>query len=291
MNARLLYTSQCFLGEGPCWHPTRNSCFWVDIENRRLYEYDWPNGHHIREWTFSRRISLVVIDTDDKLILGMEGGIMRFDPDTGDSHWLLDLEKEYEKHRCNDGGVDREGRLWVGTLHRDFTPGVASLYRIDKDLTPHREIGDVTISNGIAWSADDTRLYFIDSPRRTIASYLYDKHTGHLVFEKIAVQIPEGLGDPDGMAIDEEDMLWVAHWGGHGVYRWDPHTGALLDVIKVPAPNVSSCAFAGASLDQLVITTARQDLTSQQLAQYPHSGDIFTAQLPVKGVPARRCSI
>jgi sugar lactone lactonase YvrE len=291
MNARLLHTPQCFLGEGPCWHPARNSCFWVDIENCRLYEYDWPNGNQVREWTFHRRISLAVIDTAGKLILAMEGGLMRFDPDTGDSHWLLDLEKEYKKHRCNDGGVDREGRLWVGTLHRDFIPGVASLYCIDKDLIPQRRITNVTISNGIAWSGDDTRLYFIDSPQRTIASYLYDKHTGHLTFEKIVVQIPEGLGDPDGMTIDEEDTLWVAHWGGHGVYRWDPCTGALLDVIKVPAPNVSSCAFAGGSLDHLVITTARQDLTPQQLSEYPHSGDIFVARLPVKGVPARRCSI
>jgi len=291
MNARLLHTTQCFLGEGPCWHPARNSCFWVDIENRRLYEYDWHNSRLLQEWTFQRRISLTVIDKDNRLILGMEGGLMRFDPDTGDSHWLLDLEKEYEKHRCNDGGVDREGRLWIGTLHRDFIPGVASLYCIDKDMAPHRKIADVTISNGIAWSGDDTRLYFIDSPRRTVESYLYDKHTGHLTFEKVAVQIPEGMGDPDGMAIDEEDMLWVAHWGGHGVYRWDPSTGALLDVIKVPAPHVSSCAFAGESLDHLVITTARQDLTPQQLAEYPHSGNVFVAQLPVKGTPPRRCKL
>jgi sugar lactone lactonase YvrE len=236
-------------------------------------------------------VTLVVIDTDDRLILGMEGGLMRFDPDTGDSRWLLDLEKEYVKHRCNDGGVDREGRLWVGTLHRDFIQGVASLYCIGEDLVPQRKIADVTISNGIAWSEDDTRLYFIDSRRRSVESYLYDKRTGHLVFEKVAVQIPAGMGDPDGMAIDEEGMLWVAHWGGYGVYRWDPRTGALLDAIKVPAPHVSSCAFAGESLDHLVITTARQGLTPQQTAEYPHSGDVFVIQLPVKGTPARRCRL
>jgi len=291
MTTQLLHASQCFLGEGPCWHPRRNSCFWVDIENRRLYELDWPRGARIREWTFHRRVSLVVIDTDDKLLLGMEGGVMRFDPDTGDSRWLLDLEKEYERHRANDGGVDREGRLWIGTLHRDFIPGAASLYCIGEDLVPQQRISDVTISNGIAWSGDDTRLYFIDSPQRTIASYLYDKHTGNLEFEKIAVRVPEGMGDPDGMTIDEEGMLWVAHWGGYGVYRWDPHTGAVLDVIKVPAPHVSSCAFAGGSLDHLVITTAQQGLTPQQLKEYPHSGDTFVAQVPAKGTPVRRCKL
>lgn len=291
MNARLLHASQCFLGEGPCWHPRRNSIFWVDIENRRLYEYDWPNGAHMRHWKFPQRVTLVVIDKDDRLILGMEDGVMRFDPDTGESHWLFDLEKEYKKHRCNDGSVDREGRLWVGTLHRDFIPGSGALYCIGEDLAPQKRIADVTISNGIAWSEDDTRLYFIDSPQKTIASYLYDKHTGHLVFEKIAVRIPEGMGEPDGMTIDEEGMLWVAHWGGYGVYRWDPRTDALLDVIKVPVPNVSSCVFAGASLDHLVITTAQQDLTPQQLKEYPHSGDVFVVQPQVKGTPARRCRL
>ena len=291
MNARLLHTSQCFLGEGPCWHPGRNSCFWVDIENRRLYEHAWPRDAQVHEWTFDRRVTLVVIDTDDKLILGMEGGVMRFDPDTGERQWLADVEKGYEKHRCNDGGVDPEGRLWVGTLHRDFTPGVASLYCIGEDLVPRQKIADVTISNGIAWSRDNTRLYFIDSPRRCVASYLYDAASGHIEFEKIAVQIPEGMGDPDGMAIDEEGMLWVAHWGGYGVYRWDPRTGALLDVIKVPVPNVSSCAFAGESLDHLVITTAQQDLTAQQLKEYPHSGDTFVVQVPVKGTPGQRCKL
>ncbi|HEY8967962.1 MAG TPA: SMP-30/gluconolactonase/LRE family protein, partial [Puia sp.] len=267
MNARLLYASQCFLGEGPCWHPARKSCFWVDIENQRLYEYQWPKGKFVRQWIFHHRVTLVVIGEDGNLLLGMEGGIMRFDPDTGKSRWLLDLEKNLAKHRCNDGGVDRQGRLWVGTLHRDFITGVASLYCIDEDLVPRTRLSGVTISNGMAWSQDDTRLYYIDSPRRRIESYLYDAATGQIEFEKVAVQVPDGIGDPDGMTIDEEGMLWVAHWGSFSVHRWNPRNGQMLDTIRVPAPNVSACAFAGESLDHLIITTARQDLSLEQLDQ------------------------
>jgi len=291
MNARLLYASQCFLGEGPCWHPARKSCFWVDIENQRLYEYQWPEGKFVRQWIFHHRVTLVVIGEDGNLLLGMEGGIMRFDPDTGKSRWLLDLEKDLVKHRCNDGGVDRQGRLWVGTLHRDFITGVAALYCIDEDLVPQKRLSGVTISNGMAWSLDDTRLYYIDSPRRCIESYLYDAATGQIEFEKVAVQVPDGIGDPDGMTIDEEGMLWVAHWGSFSVHRWNPRNGQMLDTIRVPAPNVSCCAFAGESLDHLVITTARQDLSLEQLDQYPRSGDTFVVQLPVKGVPEQRCRI
>ena len=291
MTAGLLYPSQCFLGEGPCWHPIRKSCFWVDIESQQLYEYQWTGNKPVQKWTFPYRVTLVVIDRHDQLLLGVEGGIIRFDPDKGESRWLLDLEKDRLKHRCNDGGVDREGRLWVGTLHRDFIKGVAALYCIGDDLVPRRQISGVTISNGMAWSRDDSRLYYIDSPRRCIESYRYDRATGQLDFEKVAIAVPDGIGDPDGMAIDEEGMLWVAHWGSSCVHRWDPNDGRMLATINVPAPNVTSCAFVGESLDQLIITTARQDLTPEQLAEYPQSGDLFLVQMPVKGIPEQRCRL
>jgi sugar lactone lactonase YvrE len=291
MNARLLYAAQCYLGEGPCWHPIRQSCFWVDIENQRLFEYQWAGGRPVQQWTFPYRVTLVVIDLRDRLLLGVEGGIIRFDPDTGESSWLLDLEKDKVKHRCNDGRVDRQGRLWVGTLHRDFIKGVAALYCIGEDLIPRRQISDVTISNGMAWSGDDTKLLYIDSPRRCIESYRYDRATGELSFERVAVAVPDGIGDPDGMTIDEEGMIWVAHWGSGCVHRWDPRSSQILATIDVPAPNVTSCSFAGDSLDQLVITTARQDLSPEQLALYPQSGDVFVVQLTVKGIPEHRCRL
>ncbi len=300
MNATHLYSSQCFLGESPFWHEGRKSCFWVDIEDRRLFEYSWPadplqgsNASHpppmVRQWQFDKRVTLVLRDKQDRLLLGMEGGLAKFDLDTGRLEWLMDIEKEMYKHRCNDGGIDSEGRLWVGTLHMDFAEGAGSLYCIDEDLFLQKKIAGVTISNGLVWSPDNTRLYYIDSPRRRVDSFVFDPVSGAIRFEKVAVQIPEHMGGPDGMAIDEEGMLWVAHWGGFGVYRWNPLTGELLDSVKVPVPNVSSCVFGGEELDHLIISTARQDLSAEELARYPQSGDVFVARLPVKGAPVYSC--
>ena len=99
------------------------------------------------------------------------------------------------------------------------------------------------------------------------------------------------MGTPDGMAIDEEGMLWIAHWGGFGVYRWNPFTGEHLDTIEVPVPNVTSCAFAGENLDQLIITTAQENLTEEQMKKYPQSGDVFLAKPGVKGVKAFKCNL
>jgi len=299
MTATHLYPSQCYLGEGPFWHAGRNSCFWVDIENRKLFEYPWGGGPNFGDgvaprvaatvWQFDRRVSLILPDNEGRLLLGMQGGISLFDPGTGAQEWLLDIEKELIKHRCNDGGIDAEGRLWVGTLHMDFDEGAGSLYCIGEDRVPVLKRDSVTISNGMVWSLDNQRLYYIDSPRRAVESFLFDRATGNIVFEKIVVRIPANMGGPDGMTIDEEGMLWVAHWGGFGVYRWNPQTGELLDSVKVPVPNVSCCAWAGSALDHLIITTARQDLSEEELLSYPQSGDLFVAKVGVRGVAGRNC--
>ena len=101
--------------------------------------------------------------------------------------------------------------------------------------------------------------------------------------------VPKNLGTPDGMTIDSEGMLWIAHWGGFGVYRWNPLNGELLSKIEVPAPHVTSCAFAGKDLDQLIITTARKNMSDADFLKYPKSGNIFISQSGYKGLPGNKC--
>jgi len=289
MVASLLYPSQCYLGEGPFWHAERKSCFWVDIEGKKLFEYNWlDKSIKLRELDY--RVTLVVQDKNDHLILGLEGGVARYNLDDENLSWLIDVEKDYHKHRTNDGKVDSKGRLWLGTLHMDFNEGAGSLYSLDENLFLNKKQDRLTIANGLAWSPDNTRLYFIDSPTNKVQSFIYDEATGHIVFEKDVIHIPKEMGAPDGMSIDEEGMLWIAHWGGFGVYRWNPIDGKLLSVLKVPVPNVSSCAFAGENSDHLIITTARQDLNEDELKKYPESGDLFCAKLSVKGMKTNKCA-
>jgi sugar lactone lactonase YvrE len=88
------------------------------------------------------------------------------------------------------------------------------------------------------------------------------------------------------MTIDSEGMLWIALWDGFGVARYNPATGKLLRKIDVPAPKVTSCAFGGENLDVLFITTARVEMSAEELEQYPLSGAIFIAEPGIKGVPA-----
>ena len=286
-KADVLYASQCILGESPLWHSERKSCFWVDIENGILYEYNWIK-QTTRDWKFNYRLTLVLQGKGNQLILALDAKIARFDLETEQIEWLVDVETGSET-RCNDGACDSQGRLWVGTMHLEQKHGAGALYCIENNLKIHKKLSNTTISNGIAWSLDNKRLYFIDSPTQTVQSFIFEQKTGEIIFEENVISIPHEMGSPDGMAIDEEGMLWIAQWGGFGIYRWNPRNGNLIEKIEVPVPQVSSCAFVGENLDYLLITTARENMKDEELKRYPKSGDLFLVRVRVRGVLSNKC--
>jgi sugar lactone lactonase YvrE len=222
-------------------------------------------------------------------ILGLNGGIGRFDPESEKLDYILDIETKNKNIRCNDAACDSKGRLWIGSMDKAFKQGAASLYVIDNNLKITKVLTDLTVSNGISWSPDNSRLYFIDSPTRVIQSFIFNEETGEIQFEKNVIEIPSELGIPDGMTIDQEGMLWIAHWGGYGIYKWNPYNGSLLDKIEIPAQYVTSCTFAGENLDHLVITTAKGDLNQEDLARYPESGNTFWLKVDAKGFESNPC--
>ncbi|HEY6977588.1 MAG TPA: SMP-30/gluconolactonase/LRE family protein [Chitinophagaceae bacterium] len=285
MNASLLYKSNCYLAEGPMWHNERESFFWVDIDGKAFHEYKLQSGD-VRRWQLYHRISLVVESKDGRLILGMENGIAAFNLQTETMEWLVDLERNILTNRSNDGACDAAGRLWIGTMAKDFAPAAGSLYCIDANFSVTKKLEKQTIPNGLVWSLDNKRMYFIDTPTQCVRSFLFDVESGNIQFEKVVIEIDKQNGSPDGMAIDEEGMLWIAQWNGFGVYRWDPLKGRLLDKITLPVPQVSSCVFGGDKLNYLFITTARENMKDADLQKYPDSGNVFIAETKVKGVPA-----
>ncbi|MDV7396857.1 SMP-30/gluconolactonase/LRE family protein, partial [Arthrospira platensis SPKY1] len=104
------------------------------------------------------------------------------------------------------------GRLWVGSMDFGTTNPTANLYRVDGDGMATKMLDSITISNGIVWTSDRKTMYYIDTPTGQIRAYDYDNATGDISNERVAVNVPDTLGHPDGMAIDEADMLWVGMW-------------------------------------------------------------------------------
>ena len=283
-----LHKSQCILGESPYWHAERKSFFWVDIEKGELYEF-----HAVLKKTtkrkFNHRLSLVVEGQGKYLILALDRKIARYDFETEKLTWLIEVEEDQLLNRFNDGACDADGRLWIGTMSTKFTPGSGSLYKITSELSPEKMLGKISISNGMAWTADNETFYYIDSPTQEIRAYHFDLETGEIIMDRTVIRVPKELGTPDGMSIDQEGKLWVAHYGGFGVYCWDPENGKLLKKIPLPVPHVTSCVFGGENLDHLLITTARENLTEAQLQEYPQSGDVFLVKTNTQGFLSNPC--
>lgn len=282
-TSELAYKATATTGEGSIWHPGRQSLFWVDIEGKTLYEY-LPAEKDCRSWQFDRMVSTVVPETDTTVVVSLQNEIVRVNLNDGKTSSVAPIPDQDGQIRCNDGKCDPEGRLWVGTMAFSASQGAGTLYCVLADGSVTTKLQQVTISNGIVWSADKKYMYYNDTPTGKIARYRYDAKTGDIVFDGIAVTLPPGSGGPDGMTIDSEDNLWVAQWGGYGVYCYNPHTGELIAKVQVPAPNVASCAFGGKDLNTLYITTARAGMSAEQLDKYPLSGSVFYCKPNAKGV-------
>lgn len=186
----------------------------------------------------------------------------------------------------NTSELTREPASGATTQNPSEPAGPSGILRTSASLIPSVKLDGVTISNGIAWSADRRTMYYVDTPTRRVSRYRYDDSTGAIAYEGIAVQIPEEMGFPDGMTIDERGNLWIALWGGYGVGCWNPHSGELLHRIFVPCPNAASCAFGGENLDTLYITTAGGAPDSRLRQDYPLSGSLFVCKPGVYGVKA-----
>ena len=285
MEAELVLDAQATLGEGAVWHRRTARLYWVDIEQGEIHAFDPRTGvdevHRV-----GHRVSAVVPRRRGGLMLALDVGFARFDPASGDLTLLGDPEADRPGNRFNDGKCDPLGRFWAGTISLARQQGTAALYCLDAKEQLRRMLSGLTNSNGIAFSPDASTMYHIDTPTLQVCAFDYRAETGEIGNRRVVVDVPIELGKPDGMTIDTEGMLWVALFRGGCVTRWDPRDGSLLATIRVPATQVSSCAFGGSKLDTLYITTARVGLSAEQLAEQPHAGGLFAARPGVWGMEA-----
>lgn len=272
------------LGEGAIWHPTENKLYWVDIEGEQLHVYD-PLTKQNRSYPVGARIGTVVPVEAGGVLVALQTGIHKMDLKTGAFEFVSNPLPD-SAMRFNDGKCDPSGRFWVGSLALDSRKKSSSLYRMDADGAVHTMLNDVTISNGIVWTADRKIMYYNDTPTRTVQAFDFDDATGKISNRRVVITIPLEMGAPDGMTIDVEDKLWIALWGGYAVARFDPVSGQLIQKINVPAPHVTSCAFGGKNLETLYITTARAWVKPETLTEFPLSGSLFATKPGVGGVAA-----
>lgn len=275
--------STCFLGEGPVWSARDNRLLWVDILAPALLTGD-PAAHTFASRPLPELIGAIAPRRRGGLVAAMQSGFKALDPETGALSLIAAPKNHKPGHRFNDGKVDRAGRFWAGTLAMTTAPGEGTLYRLDPDGRVATMDEGFQVSNGMGWSPDDRRFYFVDTGPRRIYAYDFDLASGAIANRRVFVQVPEGEGVPDGLTVDAEGFVWCAHWDGWCVTRYDPD-GRVDRVINLPVPRPTSCAFGGPDLSTLYITSARIRLSAQQLADAPLSGSVFALRAGVRGQP------
>lgn len=254
------------LAEGPSWDAKRGRIYWVDIPARRYHYMDLE----------SRKISTVATkDIITSLYPDKNGGFMgttndsfiKMDPESNSISKIASIDIPTGKVRFNDGKCDSYGNYWAGTMDIKGKERIGKLYSLNSNGKISILLEDLTISNGLCWDTDRKLFYHVDTPTRKVSVYDYSPGTMEIWNRRTAVDFGNLEGNPDGMAIDSQGKLWVAHWGGSCISKWDPQTGKLVKSIEIPAKNVTSCAFGGFEMDRLFITTARNSVEN-------HGGDM-----------------
>jgi sugar lactone lactonase YvrE len=278
-------TEQTILGEGARWDARRGELLRVDIATGRVFR-DRVNDDG----------SLDPVRT--YCVPGTVGAIA---PVAGDDGWLLAagpgfayLTREGTLHpiaavtpagtRMNDAACDRQGRFWAGTLADDHRVGGGALYRLDRDGQVEMVASDFTIANGLGWSPDSATMYVADSHPRVVHAFDFDADHGTIFGARVLISLAEEVGAPDGLTVDATGDLWVAVYGGGSVHHYSPD-GLLLETLKLPAAQVTSCAFAGAGLHWLYVTTGTENWSDAQRQAEPAAGLVYRFETDATGCP------
>jgi len=269
------------LGEGPWWDAATGILLWVDIDGRLLQRFD-PRSGRTSGRELDQAASAVAARAGGGLALAMEDGVWITESDAGVARRLVAIEAGDALTRMNDAACDRAGRLWVGSMARDGQPRAGALYRVGQDGSVERVLDGVSISNGIDWSPDDRIMYYVDSALRRVDILDYDLATGRASGRRTLIELPDDAGLPDGLTVDAEGYLWVAMWEGWSVRRYSP-TGDLDRIVRLPVSKVTSCAFGGADLGDLYITSASSGLSDAEQEDQPLAGGLFAVRPGVRG--------
>lgn len=278
-NAERVTSPLAYHGEGPFWDAPAGRLLCVDLLAGEVVALD-HSGCVSRYKVPSRAATVVRRRATGGLIIGTEHGVIAANDDLTEFRPIANVIENHG-YRTNDGGCDPLGGFVIGSMSYDGQPGGGAVYRVTPDHQVVKLLSPVSISNGVQWSTDGTRVFYVDSPTQHVDMFDFDTETGRWLDRRVHIRINE-VGVPDGMAIDEEDGLWVALWGGGAVNHYDS-AGRFLEAIRVPGvTQVSSCTFGGDDRNVLYITTSRQGLRSDQEID---AGAIFAFNTGTRGAP------
>lgn len=265
----------CRLGEGPLWDHRTGTLYWVDIHGQAL----WALGDELATRTeLDERTGFVLLTPDSGvLIAGMKTGLRRIEAASGRVIETVCVpEPDCPWNRCNDGVASPDGQVFFGTMDDDEEQPTGAFYRHD-GMDLHRFADGLGTTNGPAVSPDGKLLYTVDSSARIVSRA--PMQGGAPGGAEAFLRFGPDDATPDGIAVDEEGWLWIAHHGGGRVTRFTPE-GVAERVVTLPVARPTKCAFAGPDLTTLFITTAGGGRPG------PSDGHLFRIETGIRGLPA-----
>jgi sugar lactone lactonase YvrE len=276
------------LGETPLWCEQTQSLLWLDIDGGRLQRFQPASGRHdIFGFDDTYVGSLALARQPGRVLLGINASLYWFDLASGQRELLCEVEPATADTRLNDGRCDAQGRFWVGTMDNQLHRPLGAFYRVDPDGRAQRLFGDVIVSNTVALSPRQDRLYFSDTRRFTTWQFDLDVAAGQLSNRRIFVDHSAGQSRPDGACVDAEGFVWTAIFGGGRLVRYSPE-GAVDRIVELPVSNPTCVCLGGPELRTLYITTARKFLDRAQLRAQSWAGSVLAMEVPVPGMPEQR---
>lgn len=254
-------------GEGPIW--VNDSLVYVDIENGKVIRLNPETGSE-KIWDVKSsvgRVGTVVPRESGGYVVAGDHGFFYLSED-GEVEKVGDPEPDKADNRFNDGKCSPDGHFFAGTISLVKKEGDARLYRLSSEGEISEVYGPVTNSNGIAWNAAGDTMFYIDTPTKKVLAFPYSD--GQLGDPKEVIDTSALDSSPDGMAIDENDNLWIAFCHGACVVNYCTKSGKELKKVDFPCLETTACAFGGENLDVLYVTTGVHKSVVEE-----HAGKLF----------------
>jgi len=279
-EVKVLWKLRCKLGEGTLWVKEHNSIYFVDIKKKSFFSLNTKNNKK-KKYRVNKEIGFLAHIKGDIFILGLQGELRIQNIKTKKIIKSILIEEDIKLNRVNDGKTDPKGNLWFGTmdnLERKIEKG--SLYKLDKNLLLTRVDRNYRITNGPAF-IDELNFYHTDSSKKIIYKIRINKKN-KIINKKIFKKFSSKEGSPDGMTLDKNKNLWVAHFHGACVSVFN-NRAKLIHRIQLPAKNITNCTFGGQKNNELFITSATKGMSNTDLQKYRYSGFLFSVKTNVRG--------
>ena len=280
-DPKVLWKSNCILGEGTLWVKEHNSIYFVDIKNKKIFSLNVKNKKK-NIFKVNKEIGFIAHIKGHIFILGLQGELRIQNLKSKKILKSISIEQKLKLNRINDGKTDPSGNLWFGTmdnLERKIEKG--SLYKLDKNLKLTKVDKNYRITNGPAF-IDTNNFYHTDSAKKTIYKIKINKNN-KIVSKKIFKKFSPEDGSPDGMTLDKNKNLWVAHFHGACISVFN-NKAKLIHKINFPAKNITNCAFGGKNNKELFISTATKGMSKADIQKFSYSGYLFSVKTNCKGI-------